>query len=142
MKKPTLIGRYIMKQKCQKISIALLVSVTMATAKVPFCTFNHLTVFGDNYSDIGNAGPIPDPYCLATENPPFAPDTNPGAKLWDQVVAAALRVPFEPSKDGGTDYAVSLATSAQVLNQSQSYVQLPNAPVCNNLFAAGTLRHA
>ncbi len=123
--------------KQQYLLLTLYIGLITATisAEKNYCTFNHFTVFGDSYSDIGNANPIPNPYCLAAENPPYAPATNPGALLWDQVVAAALCVPFTPSKDGGTDYAVSLATSAQVLAQVQAYTKSPNAPLCNNLFA-------
>jgi len=99
------------------------------------CCFNALTAFGDSYTDIGNAGPIPVPYCVTMEEPPYAPDTNPGGKIWVQDVAATLCLPLKPSSQGGTDYAFSDNTSAQVLGQVQAYVNFPNAAAsCKNLF--------
>jgi phospholipase/lecithinase/hemolysin/uncharacterized protein YhjY with autotransporter beta-barrel domain len=101
------------------------------------CHFKNITAFGDSYTDIGNAPARPESICPGSSGS-YAPDTNPGCRIWIQGVAKDLCTIIRPSSQGGTDYAVSAAavtTAAQVLAQAQAYVNNPNAPLCNNLFA-------
>jgi phospholipase/lecithinase/hemolysin len=86
--------------------LALLVALAAAPARAAGPT--QLIVFGDSLSDTGNNGRFTSSY------------------LWDEHVAGAYRIPFAPSSQGGTDYAISgaLITSGSnsLPNQVQTYL--------------------
>lgn len=101
------------------------------------CHFSTITAFGDSYTDIGNAPARPESICPSGSGN-YAPDTNPGCRIWIQGLAKDLCTIIRPSSQGGTDYAFAAAgvtTAAQVLAQAEAYVKSPQARFCNNLFA-------
>lgn len=98
------------------------------------CRFQKITAFGDSYTDIGNAPPRPETPCFSSSGN-VAPDTNPGGKIWVQALSKELCINIRPSSQGGSDYAVSGATSAQMLEQAQSFAKSNCALFCNNLVA-------
>lgn len=95
------------------------------------CRFANITAFGDSYTDIGNASANPEESCFSNSGR-VAPDTNPGGKIWVQTLAQALCTTIRPSNYGGSDYALSGATSAQMLLQAQNFAQ-SHPRLCNNL---------
>jgi outer membrane lipase/esterase len=79
-------------------------------------TFDHLYVFGDSYSDVGNV------FLATGKTQPAFPYFNgrfSNGPIWVDHIAGYLGLPLEPSISGGTDYAVggAFVTAPQITPQ-------------------------
>lgn len=131
--------RFHSKGTYMKKSIVLLllcIGSALYASKPKVCCFSSLTAFGDGYSDIGNAPPLTLPYSPITMAPDYSPGTNPGGLMWVQYVASNLCFSIAASSKGGTDYAVAVQTTSEMLSTVQNYVQTTNCcTIANSLFS-------
>lgn len=108
--------------------------VTLGRPKAAPPTYTSLYVFGDSSADMGNAFSISGR--VAPVSPPYAAGRYSNGRVWVEYLAEALGVPSpQPSRHGGTNYAVGGAQTGSTRFHAATEIDLPTQ--LDNFLASG-----